>query len=209
MYNPKKFRRFIHLVTVTGVLFLLLLMGFQAVPVAGCDETLYVEQASLQVIRSQVLARAALVLEYRSDVEKAQAMSDMQVTLPLFEQEQSFLLTSRALDVQLLLQSARSDYLALIDAVQTILTHANSPVDPVQVNIVLAHNMLYSHTMGQLLTLLLRQASDQVWQLFIIEIIIEFILLAITGVFLVVINRTLIKMVQNYHAGEPRKGSSA
>ncbi len=200
MDNPKKFRRFIHLLATAGILFLFLLIGFQSVPVIGGSEALYIQQASLQGTRSQSLARAALVLEYRSASERAQAISDMQTILPLFEQEQAFLLTSRDLNVQWLLQGARPDYLALIGAVGVILAHTAGPVDPVQVNVVLAHDKLYLYTISQLMLVLQQHADAQVWQLFLIESAIELVLLVIAGIFLVFVNRVLIKMVQVYSA---------
>ena len=100
---------------------MLLLIGFEVVLGFPGTDAHYMNEAALQMTRSQMLINSAYTLEYRPVVEQRQAMRELQTVLPAFEQEQTLLLTNPAADVQNLLQQARVDYLPLLAAVQNII----------------------------------------------------------------------------------------
>ncbi|GAC1362828.1 MAG: hypothetical protein NVSMB44_18850 [Ktedonobacteraceae bacterium] len=173
MSHPTGFRTF---AKVVEIILLLLLIGFGYVPFLSGGDAHYINQAASQRARSLILMNAAYTLEYRPVAERTQALRDLQSTLPVFEQEQAVLLINPARDVQDLLQQARFDYLPLV-AVHFILAHANSHVDPVEVNIIALHVRGYITTMYAVLFILPRHIEDRNIQLFVIQIVIEVVFL--------------------------------
>jgi hypothetical protein len=170
MFHPKTFYA---IARVTKIFLMLLLMGFELVPSLSGGDAPYINQAALQLTRSQQLTNAAYMLAYRPAAEHAQAMYDLQTILPAFEKEQNLLLTNTTSEIQDLLQQARTDYLPIIAALQTIIAHPQSVVDPIEINIIVLHEHSYLITMNALLLILPRHLEDRNIQLFIIQIIIE------------------------------------
>jgi hypothetical protein len=154
------------------VLLIAILVGFEAVPITTGSDVQYINQAALQRVRSQVFAKSVYALKYHTDGERAQAISDLQVTLPLFEQEQAVLLSNSAPDVQMTVQATRSDYLALVTAIQSILTHPTTS-NSIEIDIVLSHERGYLTTSNTLITMLQKHADDRILQLFCIKAFIE------------------------------------
>ena len=178
MYNPRVLYALNQVLRVTCVLLIAILIGFEAVPITAGSDAQYIYQASAQRARSQIFAKSAYVLKYRPDGERSQAISDLQVTLPLFEQEQTVLLANSAPDVQNILQTIRPDYLALVTAVQSILAHPNA-ANAIEIDIVLSHERPYLLTSNSLLTLLQRHSDDRTSQLFYIKVFIEALLVTL------------------------------
>lgn len=93
-----------------------------------------------------------LNLAYRAQSERVQAVNELQVTLPTFEQIQAglqngdaslYLPTRRPQDVQLLVVQSQSDYAAIDTAARSILAHADSPVDANELAIIQQHERPY------------------------------------------------------------------
>jgi hypothetical protein len=164
------------IILIAWIIPLLVLAGFQAIPVFSANNAQYIEQASLQRARAQFFARAVLILAYRPNIERAQTISDLQVTFPLFTKEQDLLLKNNQPDVQLALQSARPDYLAIVAAVSIVQTQANQSINPTEVDIILPHSKAYATEMNDVTAALENHASERTLQLFIIEMVIEALL---------------------------------
>jgi len=178
------------MVVVPTILFLLLmLIGFDLYPVvSGNDELVIEQQAWLQVVRNEYLAKDILILAYRPATYHSQAVSDLQVILPGLQQTQTGLLKGDASlglpnnpsdEVRQILQRAQSDYVPLVAALKVILAHSDGPVDPIQLNIVMMHEYPYSVTMAQLAILIQQQAEATNLHLLIIKISIKTLLLVV------------------------------
>lgn len=180
MYNLQLSRTVIHILVVAWILLLFMLVGFQALPVFSSNDAQYIDQAGLQRTRSQFFAKAALILAYRPDTEKVQAISDLQAAYPLFQQEQAVLLANSQPDVQLTLQTAKPDYLTIVAVVKAVLANSNQTIEPAQVDLILLHSRAYVIAMNNVITILQQHADTQTLQLFTIEIVIEALLLTST-----------------------------
>src|SRR6266568_7308186 len=109
----------VRILSIAAILLILVLIAFESI-LPLVDASSYMNQAGLQRTRSDVLALAMLTLEYRPVSEHAQAISNLQVTLPIFEAEQTLLDANQSSDEQLLLQQMRGDYLAIVASAQTV-----------------------------------------------------------------------------------------
>src|SRR5436853_1355459 len=136
-----KLRAYARAGLVTMIVLLLLLIAFQSVWVTHGSATSLMNEVGLQRTRSQRIVKDVLILAYRSSSqEKAQALNELQTTLPLFQQTQAGLQAgddSRGLpkrppqDIQLLLIQSQSDYVSLHSAGKMILAQPQQ-VDPTQ-----------------------------------------------------------------------------
>jgi hypothetical protein len=137
---------------------------------------------SLQHTRCERVAKDVLVLQYHwsNTSERAQAISELQDLLPLWEREQATIGRSKNAQVQLFMLQAAPDFFPIDIAVRSILAHDTIPADPIQVQIVLAHERDYTLTMNQLLSLLEAQVSDYEIQLFISEMVALILILVLT-----------------------------
>ena len=180
----RKFRLLTRIIMPSCIVLLLLLAGFQALPLSHYEVN-YLNSAETQRVRSQILVKSALTLAYRPAAEHSQAISDMQVVLPLFIQEQQALNANRSADVQQAVQLARSDYSALVSSSQSIIAHADKPIDRLQVDILVAHNHGFVNAETEVIAVLLNhEAADQTY-LFVLECILDGLLLLL-GVFFLI-----------------------
>lgn len=133
-------------------------------------------QVGLQRARSQRIAKDVLILStHPTDDERAQAISEMQNMLPGWQQTQTGLQhgdTTLGLphavpdNIQLILTQAQPDYNAMLVATKAILASPGKTVDPVQVNIILGHELNYYLAMSQVETLWQQQIDAWRWQFF-------------------------------------------
>jgi hypothetical protein len=159
---------------VTVICFLLLLIGFEMVPVNSIRDTQqYIVNAGFQRARSQMLERYAYALQYGPAAEKAQAMSMLKNRSALFQDEQALLATNPDPDVQRLVQQARADYLALVDAVHTLIAHPNETVNQDELATVLFHDQRFFLPMDALTTVLQQHSERQTEQFLLVKGIIE------------------------------------
>src|SRR5689334_10436398 len=141
MPNRKRLRLVIRVIYVAGILLLLILTGFLALPIDSREFTL-VNQVTAQRTRAEVIVKDVMTLAYRPDTEHAQAISQLQLTLPIWQQVQDALSSgtgnrslgipaNRPDDVALQIAAAQPDYKAMQVAAQTILaaTMNDKPVD--------------------------------------------------------------------------------
>src|SRR5262245_35056503 len=110
MQQFKTTRLITRMMFVTNMVLVLLLGRFLAIPLLTGSDPQYLNQAALQRTRSYSILTAVLTLEFRPSLEKAQALNDLQVALPFFQQEQAILLANPSATIQLLLTQARPDY---------------------------------------------------------------------------------------------------
>lgn len=171
---------FVRVLSFASIVLIILLIAFESL-LPLVDASSYLNQAGLQRTRSDVLALAMLTLEYRPASEHAQAISNLQVTLPIFKSEQDLLQANgnNSSDEQLLLQQMKGDYLAIVAASQSVIDNPSKPVDPTQVNIIMAHKDGYRSTMNLLQTVLIHHVENLTWTLFYIECGIGLLILGI------------------------------
>jgi hypothetical protein len=190
MDNLKKIRRLFCIIVPFVLVLSLLLIGFQSILVIQGSTALAIDNAGLQRSRSTAIAKNALILAYRTDIkERVQAISDLQVIVPLFEQEQGVLNSYRPTDIQLLMSSSRSDYLALDAALKSIILHQDRPIDQIQVDIILAHTTSYNVAINQVVIAIQNHVDDEVRMLFLIEVVIDALLIILAIVLFVSVLR--------------------
>jgi hypothetical protein len=160
---------------------LLIEAGFQSIPltISGAQ----ISQADAQKTRCEVIAKSALILEYRPAPEHIQAISDLQVILPRFQQEQAVLAAYHNETIQAYLLQAQPDYLAIVKATQNILARKDKPVDMDQVSIIMAHERGYTTTMNALLVYGLQRLDARTLQVFLFESGIDALLLIMAALF--------------------------
>lgn len=163
---------------VVALLFLLILGAFQTAWVLAGSETSIMLQCGLQRTRAQAIAKDVLILSYRPGDEHAQAVSEIQATLPRFEQAERGLLVGDASlqlpshvpgDIAQVMVGAAPDYVAMDIALRSIIAHTDAPIDLIQRDIVLAHIDGYSTTMMQVETLWQQHIDNGFLFLFWIE----------------------------------------
>lgn len=161
------------LVHIIIILLMLLLLWFEAIPNQSERDAQSIVNAGFQRERSRLFVNSMYALRYRSRVEKAQAMSDLQITLPLFQQEQALLATNSDRDIQRLVQQARPDYLSLVSLVHFCVAHPNEPINQDELAAVLWHDQRFFLPMDTLTTVLQQHAERQTEQFLLVKGIIE------------------------------------
>lgn len=164
------------------VLLLLLIVIF--IPEAMSRPVAGLVNAELQQARCERIAKDALILQYRPAIEQPQAISELQVLLPVFQQEQVALTSYPDSQVQLLVLQSNSDYLPMVDAVKSIIANQGKPIRANQVDIILLHEHSYEVAANQIVMLMQQDLTAQSTQIF--GIAFGIILLSIV---LVVISR--------------------
>lgn len=177
----KKLRHFTRIIMPFCLGLLLIDAGFQAIPLTVTSEQ--ISQAYQQKTRCEVIVKSALILEYRPASEHVQAISDLQIALPRFQQEQEVLGSYHNATIQAYLTQAQPDYLAIVNASQIILAQKNKPVDMVQVSIILAHERDYLTTINELLVYGMQRLDARTMQLFLFESGIDASLLIMAALF--------------------------
>lgn len=184
-------------VIIVGVVLLLGLALLEILPVLPSNVPTVISiihKVNLQGALAERIDKDALILAYRPETEHAQAISELQVTLPAFEKIQAGLQGGdaslnlpmrRPQDVQLLLLQSQSDYIALDAAAKTILAHTDSPVDPDQIAIIQQHERPYFVTMSAVAKVWEGHIEDNALGFFWTELWMSMLLLILYIVFLV------------------------
>jgi hypothetical protein len=173
----QQLRRLSRIVVIVILILVLINTGFQAIPLT--TSAYQISQADLQRTRAEVITKSVLILAYRPAAEHVQAISDLQVALPRFQQEQTTLASYHNAAIQSYLVQAQPDYLAIVQATQNILAQKNKPVDMTQVAIILSHERGYVQTMSELLVYGLQRIDNRTIQLFMIECGIALVLFSL------------------------------
>lgn len=199
--QTKRLRTYVRILTMTTLVFLLLLALFQSIWVFGGSETSIMNQAGLQRTRAQAIAKDVLILAYRPTLEHPQAISELQAVLPRFEQTQTALQSGDASlqlpqhvpdDILLPLSASSSDYIALDTAARLIASHPDAPVDPVEMSIVLSHVTMYSQEMTAVVAAWQTRIDGAFLHLFWWEIgLVAAVMLVIGGKYFFVTQRIL------------------
>lgn len=141
--------------TIVGMILLLGAVLLEILPIlpSSIPTTVsIIHRINQQGALAERIDKDVLVLACRPGSEHAQAVSELQVTLPAFEKVQAGLQGGdpslnlpmrRPQDVQLLLLQSQSDYIAVDTAVKAILAHTDSPIDPNQIAIIQQHERPY------------------------------------------------------------------
>jgi hypothetical protein len=162
-----------------GVFLLIITLAFEAIPlISGTSVATFRIMARQRVLEQRVV-KDVLILAYRSSPEDhAEAISELQTTLPAWENFQNGLRagdTSLGIspnmpgDVRLLLTQAQPDFTYLDAAAHQVLAHP-SPVDLVQLSIILQHDQPYYIAMAQANDLFQERIQDAAKVYFGIEV---------------------------------------
>lgn len=157
---------------------LLLATGFEAIPLRWTFAEF--KQAEQQEVRAEIITKDVLILAYRPASEHAQAISDLQVDLPLFEQEQVYLATIQDEQTQQYVLLARPDFLAIDQAGRAALAQKSASIEA---EILLAHDRSYVYEMNDLLSYAQSHLDARTWQLFLIEAIANALILVCLLIF--------------------------
>lgn len=163
---------------ITCIALLILLGLFQSVWVLGGSASSIMIQCGLQRTRMQAITKDVLILAYRPTSDRAQAISELQIALPLWEQTQRGLQMGDTVlqlpiqvpeIVQALMTASQSDYLAIDTAARNIVAHTASPIDPIQLQIILSHEHSYAVEMTQVNNAWQLQIDGAFLHIFLIE----------------------------------------
>lgn len=161
----KKTIIYLRIACVAAVLLLISLIAFQLLPLTY-NESHLIGQVALQSTRAQRMAKDALILGYRPASAHVQAISELQNSLPAWEQQQAQMQRIHNADVQTLLNQALPDYVALDTAANKLLAR---PDDLTQVQIILQHERNYSLLMNQISTLIQERIQAYNLELILIQ----------------------------------------
>lgn len=149
-----------------------------------------IQATNTQRVRGQLIAKDALILASNNTSAWPQAISELQDVEPLWQQEETYLLSLHTTNIKTAMVAVNADYTAMNQAIVTILAR-RGPADPLQVAIILQHERPFSVEMSQIATLMLQDLDGIQQQLFTFSMIIYAIVLVLTiGDPLVVFIRT-------------------
>lgn len=182
-----------------GVFLLIVSLTFEALPLMPNSTLNTFHLAARQRVLEEHIVKDILILAYRPSSEHAEAVSEMQTALPVWEEVENGLQngdTSLGIsprlpsDVKLQLSQAQPDFVYLDAAARRILAHPSS-VDETQITIVLQHNQGYYISMAQVVNVLQDDMSKVANAYFTIELSIGVFLMIIWISFLMSINNVL------------------
>lgn len=201
-------QRYVAILTLSKLILICILACFLIFPlIAGNDDLVVLNQANLQISRVEYFAQAVQTLTYRPISFHSEAVSGMEVNLPVLQQVQNGLLkgdTSLGLpsnppdDVHQLLINMQPDYSATVAALKAILANPDKPPDPLQVDIVMQHTQPYAVGLYQVVLALTKHAEERKVFFFVIDIIlVVLIFLDIGGGYLFLIRPVLQDTMQS------------
>lgn len=155
----RKLNIFRRIAFVAALGLLLLLIVAQSIPLTY-SEADWLVIASVQSARGQRIAKNAFTLAYRPDEERAQAVSELQNLLPVWENQQEKLQEARNADLHALVIQSQPDFMAMDTAARKLLAHPTGKTDLVQVSIIAQHERNYSLLMLQVSTLMQQRIDD-------------------------------------------------
>lgn len=186
-----------------GIFLLIISLAFEALPLLPNNTLNVFSTIALQRTLGQRVAKNALVLAYRSSPdERTEAISELQNVLPYWEKVQSGLRngdpslgipTHLPPDISLLVAQSQPDYAYMDTAAHKVLAHP-SPVDPVQIAIILQHDNAYFLDMVQITSLMQQHIQSAAQMYFIIEVCIGIILMIIWIVFILSVRSAISKV---------------
>ena len=195
-------RRYVAILTLSKLLLLCILACFLIIPLmSGNDDLVSINQTNLQVARIEYFAQAVQTLAYRPLTFHSEAVSGMEVNLPILQQTQNGLLkgdTSLGLpsnppdDVHQLLINMQPDYSATVTALKVILANPDKQPDPIQIDIVMRHTQPYAIGLYQVVQAMTKHAEQRKILFFVIDIVlVVLIFLDVGGGYLFLIRPVL------------------
>jgi hypothetical protein len=176
--NIRKYRAYGWIAFVSILLLSLVLTGFLAIWTNFSESTM-MNQLGLQRARVERIAKSAIILNsHPSDEQRTQAISEIQVILPVWQQTQTALQTGdEALslprhvptDIQSLVFQTGPDFAAITTAAKKIVAAPNA-VAPDQVAIIMQHENDYYTTISQIALLWIDHLNVYTLQVFVIEV---------------------------------------
>lgn len=183
-----------------GILLLFASLVFEAFPLMPNNTLNTFHLAARQRVLAEHIVKDIFILAYRSSPDdQAEAISEIQTALPVWEQVQTGLQngdTSLGIspnlpgDMKLMLLQVQPDYAYLDAAARRILARP-SPVDPTQLSIVLQHDQPYYISMGQTVNIFQDDINNTARVYFEIELGIGIFLMIIWISFLIATNKAL------------------
>lgn len=176
--HPRKLRTYVRIFLTVCLALLILLSLFQWIWVLGGSGTSIMYRAGLQRDLTERITKDVLTLAYRPITEHPQAINELQNTLPAWEHGQHALQTgdpALALPrhppdtILQLMISSQPDFAAIDTAARQIIAHPDKPVDPVEVDIIVAHERDYFLTLAQVNTAWQQYIDGAFLQIFWIE----------------------------------------
>jgi hypothetical protein len=166
---------------IVALILLGLLALYETIPLTY-QEAGIVNQIDAQAIRAQRIYSNALTLAYRPQDEHAQAVSEIQNTLPAWEREQSELQGLRLNeDMRVLVVQAQPDFVAIDTAAKKLIAQ---PEDKVQVEIIAEHRRNYVLLMTQLASIYAQRIPVRIqWFVTLGEVITGLLLVAMVSKF--------------------------
>jgi len=187
--TPTRFRTFTRIIIISCIVLVLLLIGFESVPLYR-DDTLMTSQVQQQGAISQRIAKDVLLMEYIPD-RRADALNELQNVVPNFENGQKVVSTLPP-SMQSFLMATNPDFQDIDTAARKILSAPNASTNSLQVAIILDHERNYYLSVSQTVAALKSNAVNRKVSLFVIETIIC-VLLLIAGISFLIIVEWLIK----------------
>ena len=184
-YSPESYRTFSRF-TIGFCIFLLLVLGAAEYFPLYADYPDYINQAGLQRTRMEVLTSSMIILEYRTPVEQANAVATIETTLPILRKEQATLLDDPMQDIQSLVQQSQPSYL----------DNPTKPVNPVQVNIMIAKHDAYRLIISQIVTTLIQHENNSTRNLFYVKTGIAVALVLMGLIYWIVLEQRMRHVIQ-------------
>jgi len=184
-----------------GVFLLFASLAFEALPLLPNGTLNTFHLAARQRVLEEHIVKNVLILAYRPQDEHTEAISEIQTALPVWEEVENGLQNGDASlgisshmpqDIKLMLLQAQPDFVYLDTSARHILAHP-SPVDPVQISIVLQHDQGYYIAMGQAVNVLQDDLSRMTVTYFWIELSMSMLLMIIWISFIFSANSALSK----------------
>lgn len=203
----KKMRSLMRVMGSFGIVLLLIIIALEALPLLNNTDSINIfHLVARQRVLEERVVKDALILAYRaSPDEHAEAISEMQTSLPTWEKVQNGLQNGDGSigipqnylpsDLKLLLTQTQPDFTYLDAAARKILAHP-SPVDLVQLSIVLQHDQGYYISMAQVVNSAQDHIQGAARIYFSIELIVALILLIVAVISLTIADRVLGKMIR-------------
>lgn len=207
----KRLRGYAQMTIIVCVGLLLLLGVIQALFTFGLSSTQNISLSSVQRARSERIRSDVLILVYRPSEEHAQAQNELQNTLPLWEKTQAALLTGdrangifrpRGVELQLQLNDAQSDFLAIDTAAKSITAHPDQTPDPIQAQIILDHSRPYFSTMSQVVLLEQNQYQEELQENFYASTVIGMIVVLTLIFWFILVWRQIIRELREKQKAE-------
>jgi hypothetical protein len=156
---------------VCTLVILLLLGGFEYIPLASGNDLQLLSLLSSQEWVSQRIVKDVLIMDAGTTVQRTQAVNELQNELPFWENNQTAIKNGNvAVEIQVLFASTNADFTSMDTAAKKILATPDRAPDPVELQIVLDHERAYFINETQMVNIIQQKMLLRTQWLFGIEI---------------------------------------